>query len=278
MATILACPVCGEGLDRIGPAYRCSTGHGFDLAKEGYVNLLLSHQRRSAEPGDSPEMIRHRRAFLEAGFYEPLAHHVNQKVSYCLRQLSGGAHHILDAGCGEGYFLRCLRSHLIDHSVALYGIDISRTAIRYAAKASPDITFAVASVHRLPILAATVDVVISILAPRDYKEWWRITTPHGRLLVVVPGPYHLFGLRSIVYRQPLPHETQTKLDARPWFQFLDETSIEYTLRLSRPDIDRLVYMTPYLWHLDDESRAVLKSINELETSVEFVVTHMERVT
>ena len=92
----LLCPICGETLDRIEKQYRCANGHSFDLARQGYVNLLPVQQKRSLNPGDTREQVLSRRAFLETDSYAPIVEAVKSAAA-------GHAGPILDVGCGEGY-------------------------------------------------------------------------------------------------------------------------------------------------------------------------------
>ena len=40
LAGALRCPVCGGPLLLVGRSLRCPKAHSFDLAREGYANLL----------------------------------------------------------------------------------------------------------------------------------------------------------------------------------------------------------------------------------------------
>ncbi|MBW6453984.1 MAG: hypothetical protein K0A92_09425, partial [Methyloprofundus sp.] len=100
------CPICQTPLVNILPAqsYECVNNHRFDIAKEGYINLLPAQHKKSKEPGDSKEMMRARRNFLEAGFYQPLAQAISSIIDQYLADTP--KLHILDMGCGEGYYSR----------------------------------------------------------------------------------------------------------------------------------------------------------------------------
>src|SRR5579872_5299607 len=97
--SLLVCPVCQMALRQVDSALICANKHSFDIAREGYVNLLL--QKRS---GDAKEMLRARRSFLERGLYQPVSDAVNELARMHLPDTAGSPH-ILDAGCGEGYYL-----------------------------------------------------------------------------------------------------------------------------------------------------------------------------
>lgn len=182
------CPVCKGELDEDGRRWRCADGHAYDVAKEGYVNLLITHQRRQREPGDSADMLRHRRAFLDAGHYAPLKE--------ALAALVPPDAAVLDVGCGEGYYTRDLPN-------PLWGVDIAKAAVRMAAKRGrPGARYAVASAYDLPVVDAAADVVLSVFAPLHSPEFERVLRAGGRVLVAAPGPRHLDGLKARFSKRP----------------------------------------------------------------------------
>ena len=72
MASLFICPICALALTREANRYTCPAGHSFDLAREGYVNLLPPNRQHSKAPGDDKEMTAARTRFLEGGWYSPL--------------------------------------------------------------------------------------------------------------------------------------------------------------------------------------------------------------
>jgi len=69
----LLCPVCGELLTKVNNAWKCVKNHSFDVARQGYVNLLAVQQKHSLHPGDTRQQVLARRSFLEGGYYAPIA-------------------------------------------------------------------------------------------------------------------------------------------------------------------------------------------------------------
>ncbi|MBR5868836.1 MAG: hypothetical protein IKZ21_05265, partial [Clostridia bacterium] len=114
---MFSCPICGGTLVKEGRSCFCEKRHCYDLAKEGYVNLLPVTKKHSQDPGDTREMVLSRRSFLEAGYYDPFRNMARTLVEEC----SGEGDVILDAGCGEGYYTR----HMARERES-YGFDISR--------------------------------------------------------------------------------------------------------------------------------------------------------
>ena len=140
---IYKCPVCGIQLKKNDITYKCSNNHSFDIAREGYTYLLLANKKNSKIPGDSKEMVVSRHNFLQKGYYKGLSDALNETVKkYILGKEESS---ILDAGCGEGYYIDNL-ARSINNQTALFGIDISKEAVRIAAKRNNNIETCVASV------------------------------------------------------------------------------------------------------------------------------------
>ena len=135
------CPVCGAALAPQGAAWRCVQGHCFDVARQGYVNLLTVTQKHSRHPGDTREMVAARRAFLDAGWYAPIA----KTLADLVRRFCPETASVLDAGCGEGYYLSQL-----GWVPERWGIDISRDAVRYAAVRDRSAHWLTATAAHLP--------------------------------------------------------------------------------------------------------------------------------
>ncbi len=79
----LICPVCRADVRLDGSTLRCAAGHSFDVAKQGYVSLLVGN--RPPGTADSQEMVAARAAFLDQGHYAPLADAVAEAASEAAR-------------------------------------------------------------------------------------------------------------------------------------------------------------------------------------------------
>lgn len=271
---VFACPVCGEPLPLAAGGYVCANGHRFDLAREGYVNLLLAQHRRSKDPGYSKEMIAGRRDFFDAGHYAPLADGVAEHVRSALP--AGPDRVVLDAGCGEGYYLRRLRGLLSRDGVSdlpiLCGLDISKHGIRVAARRDPQGLYAVASTYRMPVLAGRVDVLLTHFSPVSAEDFRRVVTPGGVVLVGGPGEGHLFSLKELLYDRPAQHEPATTLAEEDGFELIDTYFIRYPLELRGPgQVANLLGMTPFNWSVNEDTRDRLAALDALDTEVDVVV-------
>ncbi len=194
----LACPLDGAPLRQDGAVWCCPSGHSFDSAREGYINLLPVQNKRSRDPGDSKEMVAARRRFLDAGHYQPIASTVARMVLDGLPERAA----CLDAGCGEGYYLRRLADAAHGRQLALLGLDISKWAVQAAARQQRDATWVVGSNANLPVLAQTLDRVICMFGFPVYGEFARVLKPGGELLQVDAGADHLRELREVIYSEP----------------------------------------------------------------------------
>lgn len=240
------CPLCQNPLTLNNRQYQCCNRHSFDLAREGYVNLLPVQQKNSKDPGDNKEMMLARRAFLQSGWYEPLA----RAVSQALASLAPSS--VLDLGCGEGYYTAQLKQAVPKASV--YGVDISKSAIKFAAKASGSgINFSVASAYQLPFAKGFFDAVVRIYAPSKAEELTRVIASNGHLITVTPGPEHLLQIKQAVYEQVRLHSDA--IDNIAGLIHLKRQSIQYELTFTQAaDVEALVQMVPLAWKFSAEQK------------------------
>ncbi len=261
------CPVCGKPLDDGEKTRACPSGHCFDRsAQGGYVNLLRTNRRGSADPGDSPGMCRARTRFLENGYYEAL----RDAVSDTAAQFP--ARYILDAGCGEGYYTAAIARALRESgsSAKILGVDLSKAALRHAGKRCPDAEFAVASLFELPLPDRSADVITHLFAQMCAPEFRRVLVDGGALLTVKPGAEHLWGLKEALYDEPYPNdEEETVYDGFHWMGRV-AVDDEITIR-SREDLQALYQMTPYAWRTPKEAAGRLLARDTLTTKISFLI-------
>ena len=258
---ILTCPVCGHALAARERIYSCDNGHAFDLAKEGYLNLLLPTQRRSRHPGDAPELCRARRAFLAAGYYAPLR-------DFVAARLQGGT--VLDACCGEGYYTSAFAAH----ARQTYGFDIAKDMVRLAAKADKRAFYFVAGLHRIPVQSGSVDTLTHLFAPFEDAEFARVLKKGGTLLTVIPGEAHLWQLKQTLYETPYRNrETPPRTRLAP--VRTERLRYEIDLRTTE-DVLNLYRMTPYSYKTARAGAEKLCALDGLRTTVDFVVLTYRR--
>ena len=271
----LACPLDGLPLHCTGSAWRCVSGHSFDIASQGYTNLLPVQHKRSRDPGDSKEMVAARRRFLTAGFYQPIADAVSRAA---LADLPAGlASGCLDAGCGEGYYLRQLATAVSDQqTLALLGLDISKWAVLAAAKQDRRPSWVVGTNAKLPVLPGTLDRVLCLFGFPVYPEFARVLKPGGLLLQADAGPDHLRELREIIYPSLKP-ERPAGAQTPPGFRRLPTQTLRFPIELtSAGQIADLLAMTPHLHRASAEGRAKAAALTALSLGVEVRLTCFER--
>ena len=264
MKSLFCCPVCGENLLREEKRYVCSGGHSFDLAREGYVNLLPANRQHSKAPGDDKDMAAARTRFLDGGWYAPLRAALVELAEKALPQ--GGA--LLDAGCGEGWYTSALADAVKSRGGQTAGVDLSKPAVKKAARRCPKAEIAVASVYHLPIEDASVDVLVDCFSPVAAEEFARVLRPGGAFLYVVPGPRHLWELKELLYEHP--YENEEKEETYPGFALEGVTAVESRLTLTDgEDIMALFGMTPYAWKTPKAAVERLAQTKELAVTAQF---------
>ena len=253
------CPVCKKPLYRKEKSYFCLNNHCFDIAKGGYVNLLMSS--KTGNHGDDSLMVKSRTAFLNKGFYSKLAICLKDTVnSYFSTQKV-----ILDAGCGEGYYTNIVSE--CDNST-VYAIDISKEAVHSACKRNASINFAVASCADIPLKDSSVNIILNIFSPLFCNEFKRILVDGGLLIRVVPGENHLIELKSAVYDKPY-------LNPKPDFElegFEKEKICHLVYDINLEDnetIKELFMMTPYFYKTGKDDQKKLDLLSSLKTTVDF---------
>ena len=253
----------------VGTALRCPAGHSFDLAKEGYAHLLPVQKKRTHDPGDSKEMVAARARFLQAGYYAPFGQAL-ARLCCQAAQAQGKPLHILDMGCGEGYYSRCVAQALEDSGLAyeLIGLDIAKPAVRRAARLAPvGCSYAVASSFASPVRTGWADVVLNVFSPFAREEFLRVLRPGGLLLYAVPGPMHLFGLKQVLYDTPYQNPEQQV--EYPGFAPAGEVQVQDHIRVEGEAVQDLFAMTPYYWNTPRQGAQRLAQQTVVETDIQF---------
>jgi 23S rRNA (guanine745-N1)-methyltransferase len=270
----LACPLDGCPLVPGEKTWRCENGHSFDVARQGYVHLLPVQKKRSLDPGDSKEMVAARQRFLNAGFYKEIAEALSDLALEALPVEEIGS--VLDAGSGEGYYLRHLSARAGDNSLALIGVDISKWAVLAAAKQDKRTRWAVGSNANLPILPESLDLVLCLFGFPVYSEFARVLKPGGKVIQVDTGADHLRELREIIYPELKP-PADTEIVDPEGFRTLDSTVLRFPLSLPDQDsIADLLAMTPHLYRANSEGLEKAASLESLVVTVDVVLKCLER--
>lgn len=257
------CPLCQLPLIANDAGLSCANRHQFDRAREGYYHLLPVQQKKSLTPGDSAEMIQARRAFLAAGFYQPLSDAVNQLFYTASASSANSAASadnpaapaaLLDIGCGEGYYSNRLANTLPELEV--YGIDISKAAVKAASKTYPKLHCAVASSYHLPFADAAFSRLLRIYAPSEPKELARVAAPGALLLTVTPAPEHLLQLKQRIYSEVRLHPAE--IQPQSSFVHLKRQQLSWLFQpAAAAELEQLLQMIPLGYKVSAELKQQL---------------------
>ncbi|GGG53281.1 hypothetical protein GCM10011403_08080 [Pseudohongiella nitratireducens] len=271
----LACPLDGEPLQRAGNIWTCAKGHSFDVARQGYVNLLPVQNKRSRDPGDCKPMVVARQAFLTEGYYQPVADAVAEAV---LSDTEPSAElNCLDAGCGEGYYLRQLAAHAQSvQALNLIGLDISKWAVQSAARQDKQMSWVVGNNANLPVLPATIDRMLCLFGFPVYAEFLRVLKPGGRLLMADAGADHLRELREIIYPVLKPSRPPKKEIPEGFLQVATRQVRFSVLIPDAQQISNLLMMTPHLYRASADGLGKVEELTELRVTVDVRLTVLEK--
>lgn len=194
----LRCTVreCPELLQRRESGLFCAAGHHFDGAKQGYWNLLQPQDRKSRNPGDADASVLARHRWLARGHATGLIEALRPWIDVPLASEPNRPRRTLDLGCGEGSFGPALFS---DDADGYCGIDLSKRAIKLAARGWPEATWVLANADRiLPAADESVQRVVSLFGRRPVTEIRRVLDLAGICIVAVPAEDDLIELREQV--------------------------------------------------------------------------------
>lgn len=286
-ASILLCPVCKESLqaNESNKSLSCVNNHSFDRARQGYLNLLLAHKKKSKNPGDSQEMVIARQAFLNSDFYRPISDSLNQIIVDSALKISALKKEqpiqVLDIGCGEGYYSQRMHHSLSDHQIEhnLFGLDISKDAVIAAAKrakaeallVSKPVTseWLVASAIDIPLQAQSIDIATCLFTRLMPESYHTVIKQDGFFICVNTGEKHLIELREKLYDQITKVEFDPIKNMGEDFELVDHQQVSYQNTLSsQQQIQDLLLMTPHNWRTKAENKESLSSLEELTVTID----------
>ncbi|MGQ1155357.1 putative RNA methyltransferase [Acinetobacter baumannii] len=258
----LMCPVCRQRLELVSKTWRCEQGHSYDIAKQGYVNLHVVQHKHSKYPGDTPESIDARRAFLQGGYYQPL----QQAIVHLLKDLK--AKMVLDIGCGEGYYTSAMQQ-VVEQCI---GVDIAKNAVQRAAKLNDKVTWVVGTGATLPVIDQSMDVCTSLFSPIPQTEILRVLKDDGYLIVVTPATDHLYAMREALFEQVNPHTPQKFVEQlQDLFELKEQQVIDAPFVLDQQALKNLIAMTPYAYKASSERRMQLEQKAHLQVTASFQI-------
>lgn len=255
----LLCPLDSLPLETNGSSLSCSKGHSYDFAREGYCNLLLVQNKATADPGDNKEMVEARRKFLQTGHFSPIANKIGEICATIPHEK------ILDAGCGEGYYLEELQRAFPKSQ--FLGIDISKNAIKMAAKQNKAIQWVVASNRKLPVEPSKLDLILSIFGFPLFSSFKGV----AHILLIDPAPNHLMELRQAIYSQVKETKLVSIEEAfSQGYKLVREEKLDFTFSIG-DQVQDLLAMTPHAYRISKESRSQLDKVSFSQISASVVL-------
>lgn len=318
--SLFTCPICRSPLQPAKDTWRCDgslhpkqTSHPFDVAKQGYVNLLPVQQKKSKAPGDSQQSIDARQRFLAARYYQPLQALICQQMEQLLEQDKTAAEpsnkpvRWLDIGCGEGYYTQAMAQTGMDTLIAA---DISKPALASLAKVSKAANYLwyqqdtvsqkteietetekttktaaiyplVTSAAHLPLRAHSIVGISSIFSPILPEAFATVLQDDGYLLIAKPDIGHLASIREALFDSVREHDSDKFLPTlAPHFELIDTHNISAPLNLSAEALADLLTMTPYAYRARAENRQSLLASAEAApfiTEAKFIVYVLKKL-
>ena len=310
--SLFICPLCQSTLQPADHTWRCDgslnpkqTTHPFDVARQGYVNLLPVQQKKSKAPGDSQQSIEARKRFLNAGHYQPLNDLICQKMTALLMAKKASLKqknkpiNWLDIGCGEGYYTQAMAQTGMDMLIAA---DISKPAVvelartskalgrlwyQGAEEAKEDGTYAAAiyplvtSAAHLPLRAHSINGISSIFSPILPAAFNEALSDAGYLIIAKPDIGHLATMREALFDDVREHDSDKFLDElAPYFQLLETHHVSSKLSLAAEALADLMTMTPYAYRARSEKRQTLLAevaVQPFATEAKFVIYILQKM-
>lgn len=238
---LLRCPRCQLPLADAGGAARCTSGHAFDVARQGYLSLLAGARPPS---GDDAAMVAARDRVLGAGWFAPLTQALARAAAPGARP---GA--ILDVGGGNGHHLAGVLEEAPDRLGIV--LDVSRYALRRAARAHPRAAAVGADVWGpLPLADGVAASLLCVFAPRNGPELARVLGPGGVLVVATPAPEHLAALVQTLGLLRVDPRKDERLAEQlaGGFALQARERCDWTMTLDREDALALAAMGPSAFH------------------------------
>lgn len=268
----LICPICGKKLTISEKSLHCVKRHSFDIAKQGYVNLLPVQNKKSLHPGDTKEMLIARREFLNSGIYKPICNSVTSKVAELLKNTEQPQ--LVDIGCGEGYYTTAIKNSVTNASCM--GIDISKDAVKMACSRDKDIVWAVATAGCLPVEDNSTDLITAMFSLISKDEYTRILKKGGYIVEVIAGNNHLIELKHIIYNEVYQQDKKPAFISDN-FKELSREELEFSFTLDNAQLKNLLMMTPHLWRIKKENREKLEQTESLTLTAHYWVRVLRKI-
>lgn len=267
---VFKCPLCKENMITIDKnSMVCINNHCFDISKKGYVNLLNSNTKTIY----NKELFESRHEIYNSKVYDNLT----EEIKYIIHNytLAKNINYILDAGCGEGYFLNKLyEAKNINNRYKLIGIDIAKEGISIATRGENKVIWCISDLSNLPFKDNVFDVILNILSPANYKEFTRVLSDDGIIVKIIPESNYLKEIRTSIQGNIKNNDYNNKNIVAVFKKHLNvvyENRINYKTDVSLLNLMNLVKMTPLTSTLDEEEILNLMKSGILNVTIDLRV-------
>jgi len=271
----------GKKLKQIDKQFVCDNGHSFDIARQGYVNLLPVQHKRSKQPGDSKAMVLARTHFLNTGIYEAIAKKLTEIVSALI--IDDKDYCFLDAGCGEGYYFDFLLKNLGnlkgEKKLSFIGLDISKDAVLQATKRNKQISWVVGSNRQPPVEDESVDIILCLFGFFCDEGFHKALKPGGHIIVIDPGVDHLKELREIIYSEvKRTNSLYSSQVASPGFSLQYSEALRFNTEISSNEqIHHLLIMTPHFYRASKMGKEAACKLDSLQITIDVVIRVLKKL-
>ena len=209
--------------------------------------------------------------------YDPLIEEIKRVVKKELNFISNKIN-ILDSGCGEGYYSEKALNNLEGLKSIIIGTDISKYAVKNAAKKYKKIFYFVSSIYSLPVKSDSLDLILSVFSPNHSPEFSRVLAKDGYLIVVSPGENHMKQLAELIYNSFRPHEYNIVEKIGVMFSHLKTQRKTFEIEITDSFmLQNLLKMTPYYWNTSKEAQEKIENCNHIKITCDFNITVFEKV-
>jgi len=263
---VYACPICGTRMKMTKSGrFICKKEHTFDVSKKGYINLINETKKTNYDK----ELFTSRKEILNQGFYAPIADEIKRIVDEFGKSQKLETMNLLDVGCGEGYYSFQLSQ---GENLNIFAFDISKEAIALATDYPGEINWSIADLSNLPFKERSMDILVDVLTPANYKEFKRVLKNQGMLIKVIPGDEYLKEVRELVSDQ-LKSKSYSNRDTvdytKEHLRILGSRKICYRMPVTRSQVEDFIRMTPMTSQVEIEGLKI-EEMKEITISMEII--------
>ncbi len=255
------CPKCSEQAYIEDKSLVCIKGHRYDFSKKGYIHLIANYKGTKY----SERLFNARNAVFSAGYYD----HIIQKIQDIIKNKR--SKNIIDVGCGDGYYIKELKN--IFSETYFYGIDNSKEAIETAVKNDKNNPYMLANLSNLPFGDNSIDIILNILTPANYKEFSRVLSREGVLIKIVPTKNYLKEIRDLFDNSNYSNDDTVDLIEKNC-NIISREVIGKNFTLTKRDAENFLNMTPLTFSKEITAEKI-SNLTKITVELEIVVARIQ---